>query len=130
VDNDRFLDDPVRMYLAEVGKVPPMTGAEEVRCMQLVRSRGAEAEDAEKRLIEANLHLVVAIAERYQGGAIHILDLIQKGNEGLMKAVESLPECEQESFTEFAALHVERAINEVIASGQPIRSIPVHRRPK
>jgi RNA polymerase primary sigma factor len=129
VDDDRFFDDPVRIYLSEVGKVPPMTGAEETRCMQLVRSGGTEAEDAGKRLVEANLYLVVAIAERHQGGAIHLLDLIQIGNAGLMKAVEGFPECEQEGFTGFAALHIERAINEFIASGQPIQSIPVHRRP-
>ena len=80
LDNDQtYVDDPVKVYLAEVDKVPPLTRAEEILCIQHIRAGDQEAESAGTRLVEANLHLVVTIAERYRKNDMHILDLIQNG---------------------------------------------------
>jgi RNA polymerase primary sigma factor len=124
-DEQVYIDDPVKVYLAEVDKVPPLTRPEEILCIQAIRAGDQEALSAGKRLGEANLHLVVAIAERYRKDDIHILDLIQKGNEGLLHALQTLSEDDQVSFAEQATPHIERAIKRAIASPEQIR--PVHR---
>ena len=79
------VDDPVRMYLKEIGKIPLLTAEEEV---ELAKRMEQGDEDAKKKLAEANLRLVVSIAKRYVGRGMLFLDLIQEGNLGLMKAVE------------------------------------------
>src|SRR6266446_7824007 len=87
-DENIYIDDPEKVYLAEVRKVPPLSPTEEVRCLMHVRAEDQEAESAAKRLVEANLHLVVSIAERYRNDShLHFLDLIIKGNDGLMGAL-------------------------------------------
>lgn len=123
--DDLIYDDPVRVYLAEVDKVPRLTRSEEMLCIQHVRAGDQEAESAGRRLVEANLHLVVALAEQYRQHNVHILDLIQKGNEGLIHTLQTLSEYDQESFAELAAPHIENAIKRAIASPEQI--IPIHR---
>ena len=84
------IDDPVRMYLKEIGKVPLLTAEEEIEIAKQMEMGGEVAEAAKKKLAEANLRLVVSIAKRYVGRGMLFLDLIQEGNLGLIKAVEKL----------------------------------------
>ena len=123
--DDLIYDDPVKVYLAEVDKVPRLTRSEEMLCIQHVRAGDQEAESAGRRLVEANLHLVVALAEQYRQHNVHILDLIQKGNEGLIHTLQTLSEYDQKSFAELATPHIENAIKRAIASPEQI--IPIHR---
>ena len=82
------IEDPVRMYLKEIGKVPLLSAEEEIELAQAMERGGEEGEAAKKKLAEANLRLVVSIAQRYVGRGMLFLDLIQEGNLGLIKAVE------------------------------------------
>ena len=123
--DDLIYDDPVKVYLAEVDKVPRLTRSEEMLCIQHVRAGDQEAESAGRRLVEANLHLVVALAEQYRQHDVHILDLIQKGNEGLIHTLQTLSEYDQKSFAELATPPIENAIKRAIASPEQI--IPIHR---
>jgi RNA polymerase primary sigma factor len=86
-DNHPYIDDPVQVYLAEVCKVPALSRDEEFSCVQHIRAGDQQADSAERLLVEANLRLVVSIAERYRNERIHILDLIQEGNDGLVRAL-------------------------------------------
>jgi RNA polymerase primary sigma factor len=95
--------DPVRVYLREMSKVPPMTRERELECLRQIRARDEQADVAEKDLLEANLALVVAIARKHPSDRIHILDLIIIGNNALMQAVRA-----------FAALYIERAIEHAV----------------
>ena len=115
LDDGHTIDDPVKVYLAEVHKVPPLSRGEEIRCVQHVRAGDQQAESAGKRLVEANLHLVVSIAERYRNDRIHILDLIQKGNDGLMGALRTFSDSGEDSFSPYATARIERAIAEAVA---------------
>ena len=128
-DDFKYIDDPVALYRAEVCKVPPMSAAEEILCVQNLRAGGRQAKLAEKRLLEANLHLVVPIAERYQRDRVHILDLIVKGNDGLLGAIQTFSDSIEGSFPAWAAAHAEHAIAEAAAfpdsSGLAVR-IPPH----
>ena len=113
----RVTDDSVQFYLATVSEnVPPLTRSEESACIQHVRAGDQHAESAGLRLVEANLHLVVTIAERYQNDRIHILELIQKGNDGLLDALRSFAASDEQSFSAHAAPYVERAIAAALAS--------------
>lgn len=105
-----LVDDPVSVYLAEVCKVAPLNREEELGCIRKIRARAGECETAERRLVEANLSLVVAIARQHKDGNMNILDLIIKGNEGLLDALRSLESGDQDDFTALASGHVERAI--------------------
>lgn len=87
-DDHTFIDNPEKVYLTEVLKVPQLSPGEEILCFQHVRAGDEQSESARKRLVEANLHLVVSIAERYRNDRIHFLDLIMKGNDGLMRALQ------------------------------------------
>ncbi len=107
-------DDPLRVYVREVCAVPALSREEEVDCVEHVRAGDEMAESAGKRLAEAHLLLVVSIAERHRNGRTHILHLIQKGNEGLMRAVETLRESSYDSFSAHATGHIERAIAEAV----------------
>ena len=109
-------DDPVKVYLAEVCKVSPLSLDEEIRCIQHLRARDQQSESAGKRLVEANLSLVVSIAERYRTERTHILDLIQKGNDGLMVALKTFSDSGEDSFSAHATTHIERAIADAVAS--------------
>ena len=113
-DDPSFIDDPEKVYLTAVHKVPPLSHAEEIRCVQHVRAGDQQAESAVKRLVEAHLHLVVSIAERYRNDRIYFLDLIQKGNDGLLGAVRTFSDSGQVSFSAYATAHIERAIAEAV----------------
>ena len=131
MDNDQFIDDPVKVYLNEVSKVPPLSPSEERRCIQLVRCGGQEAETAAKDLVEANLHVVVAIAERHQNQGVHILDLIQIGNQGLLDAVRIPSDDLPDGFAAYASPYIESAIRKHIATpSERVQQVPVHRRPR
>jgi RNA polymerase primary sigma factor len=115
-DEDLYFGDPIKIYLSELHKIPSLGCDEEIECMQHVRAGDRMAESAGKRLAEANLLLVVSIAERYQNDRIHLLDLIQKGNEGLLRAVRTLTDSPHDSFAAHAAGEIEDAIAEFIAA--------------
>ena len=112
--DNAFTDEPEKVYLAEVAKVPPLSRDEEICCVQYVRAGGQQADSAARRLVEANLHLVVSIAERYRNDRIHILDLIEQGNDGLLGAVRTFIDSGDDSFSVYASSHIERAISEAV----------------
>ena len=116
-------DDPVRMYLKEIGKVPLLTPAEEVE-LAIRMSEGDE--DAKHRMTEANLRLVVSIAKRYVGRGMLFLDLIQEGNLGLIKAVEKFDYTKGYKFSTYATWWIRQAITRAIADQARTIRIPVH----
>jgi len=116
-------DDPVRMYLKEIGKVPLLSADEEIELAQRM-SDGDEA--AKKRLAEANLRLVVSIAKRYVGRGMLFLDLIQEGNLGLIKAVEKFDYQKGYKFSTYATWWIRQAITRAIADQARTIRIPVH----
>ena len=116
-------DDPVRMYLKEIGKVPLLTAEEEVA----LAIRMAEGdEEAKRRMAEANLRLVVSIAKRYVGRGMLFLDLIQEGNLGLIKAVEKFDYTKGYKFSTYATWWIRQAITRAIADQARTIRIPVH----
>lgn len=117
------VDDPVRMYLKEIGKIPLLTAVEEV---ELAKRMEAGDEEAKKRLAEANLRLVVSIAKRYVGRGMLFLDLIQEGNLGLMKAVEKFDYRKGYKFSTYATWWIRQAITRAIADQARTIRIPVH----
>lgn len=117
------LDDPVRMYLKEIGRVPLLSSEEEV---QLAKRMEQGDEDAKKRLVEANLRLVVSIAKRYVGRGMQFLDLIQEGNLGLIKAVEKFDYLKGFKFSTYATWWIRQAITRAIADQARTIRIPVH----
>ncbi len=117
------LDDPVRMYLKDIGKVPLLTAEEEIRYAELMHE-GDEV--AKKRLAEANLRLVVSIAKRYVGRGMLFLDLIQEGNLGLIKAVEKFDYTKGYKFSTYATWWIRQAITRAIADQARTIRIPVH----
>lgn len=121
------IDDPVRMYLKEIGRVPLLTAEDEIRLAKL-RDNGSEAarEEAASRLAEANLRLVVSIAKRYVGRGMQFLDLIQEGNLGLIKAVEKFDYTKGYKFSTYATWWIRQAITRAIADQARTIRIPVH----
>lgn len=117
------VDDPVRMYLKEIGKIPLLTADEEVDLAQRME-KGEEI--AKKKLAEANLRLVVSIAKRYVGRGMLFLDLIQEGNLGLMKAVEKFDYKKGYKFSTYATWWIRQAITRAIADQARTIRIPVH----
>lgn len=117
------LDDPVRMYLKEIGRVPLLTAEEEV---DLAKRIEAGDEWAKRELAEANLRLVVSIAKRYVGRGMHFLDLIQEGNLGLIKAVEKFDYRKGFKFSTYATWWIRQAITRAIADQARTIRIPVH----
>ncbi len=117
------LDDPVRMYLKEIGRVPLLTAEEEV---ELAQRMEAGDESARHRLEEANLRLVVSIAKRYVGRGMLFLDLIQEGNLGLLKAVEKFDYSKGYKFSTYATWWIRQAITRAIADQARTIRIPVH----
>ncbi len=117
------IDDPVRMYLKEIGKVPLLTAEEEIDIAQRMED-GDEA--ARKKLVEANLRLVVSIAKRYVGRGMLFLDLIQEGNLGLIKAVEKFDYRKGYKFSTYATWWIRQAITRAIADQARTIRIPVH----
>ena len=117
------IDDPVKVYLKEIGRVPLLTPEEEVRLA--VRMREGD-DEARKRLAEANLRLVVSIAKRYVGRGMQFLDLIQEGNLGLIKAVEKFDHTKGFKFSTYATWWIRQAITRAIADQARTIRIPVH----
>ena len=117
------IEDPVRMYLKEIGKVPLLTAEEEI---ELAKRMELGDEDAKKRLAEANLRLVVSIAKRYVGRGMLFLDLIQEGNLGLIKAVEKFDYRKGYKFSTYATWWIRQAITRAIADQARTIRIPVH----
>lgn len=117
------VDDPVRMYLKEIGKVPLLTADEEI---ELAKRMEHGDEDAKKRLCEANLRLVVSIAKRYVGRGMLFLDLIQEGNLGLIKAVDKFDYTKGYKFSTYATWWIRQAITRSIADQARTIRIPVH----
>jgi len=117
VDLPEFdINDPVSVYVNEVCKVPPLTSEEEVDLLRHIQDQDAQAELAKKRLVEANLLLVVNIAMSHRSSGIHILDLIQEGNNGLLSAVKTLANSSG-PFSIHTAACIEQAIKNRIAQG-------------
>ena len=117
------IEDPVRMYLKEIGKVPLLTAEEEI---ELAKRMESGDENAKKRLAEANLRLVVSIAKRYVGRGMRVLDLIQEGNLGLIKAVEKFDYNKGFKFSTYATWWIRQAITRAIADQARTIRIPVH----
>lgn len=117
------IDDPVRMYLKEIGKVPLLSGQEEAELAQKMVEGDM---DAKHRLAEANLRLVVSIAKRYVGRGMLFLDLIQEGNLGLIKAVEKFDYTKGYKFSTYATWWIRQAITRAIADQARTIRIPVH----
>jgi len=116
-------DDPVRMYLKEIGKVPLLTPEEEI---ELAKQMSEGSEHAKHRMTEANLRLVVSIAKRYVGRGMLFLDLIQEGNLGLIKAVEKFDYTKGYKFSTYATWWIRQAITRAIADQARTIRIPVH----
>lgn len=143
-DLESSLDDPVRMYLREIGRVPLLTAEEEVRLAQLMERGKAErrraeiyrttpnrriieeGEEAQRRLTEANLRLVVSVAKKYIGRGMSLLDLIQEGNIGLIRAVEKFDYTKGYKFSTYATWWIRQAITRAIADQARTIRIPVH----
>ncbi|MGN0736370.1 MAG: RNA polymerase sigma factor RpoD [Anaerovoracaceae bacterium] len=117
------VDDPVRMYLKEIGKVPLLSADEEI---ELAKRMEQGDEEAKKRLCEANLRLVVSIAKRYVGRGMLFLDLIQEGNLGLIKAVDKFDYTKGYKFSTYATWWIRQAITRSIADQARTIRIPVH----
>ncbi len=123
VPSNVSIDDPVRMYLKEIGKVPLLTAEEE---RELAIRMGEGDETAKQKLAEANLRLVVSIAKRYVGRGMLFLDLIQEGNLGLIKAVEKFDYTKGYKFSTYATWWIRQAITRAIADQARTIRIPVH----
>ena len=120
------IDDPVKVYLKEIGRVPLLTPDEEVQLALAIQKGGKEGERAKQRLSEANLRLVVSIAKRYVGRGMQFLDLIQEGNLGLIKAVEKFDHTKGFKFSTYATWWIRQAITRAIADQARTIRIPVH----
>jgi RNA polymerase primary sigma factor len=143
-DLESSLDDPVRMYLREIGRVPLLTAEEEVRLAQRMERGKQEklraertktppnrryiedGEEAQRRLTEANLRLVVSVAKKYIGRGMSLLDLIQEGNIGLIRAVEKFDYTKGYKFSTYATWWIRQAITRAIADQARTIRIPVH----
>ena len=117
------IDDPVRMYLKEIGKVPLLSAAEEI---EIAKRMADGDQDAKKQLAEANLRLVVSVAKRYVGRGMLFLDLIREGNLGLIKAVEKFDYRKGYKFSTYATWWIRQAITRAIADQARTIRIPVH----
>ena len=127
VPDNVSVDDPVRMYLKEIGKYPLLTTEEEIAlAKQIADGTPEEQAAAKKKLSESNLRLVVSIAKRYVGRGMQFLDLIQEGNLGLMKAVEKFDYTKGYKFSTYATWWVRQAISRSIADQARTIRIPVH----
>lgn len=118
-----MVDDPVKLYLKEIGRVPLLTSEEEIELAMRIKEND---EEARNRLTEANLRLVVSIAKKYVGRGMHFLDLIQEGNVGLIKAVEKFDYTKGFKFSTYATWWIRQAITRAIADQARTIRIPVH----
>ena len=120
------IDDPVKVYLKEIGRVPLLTPDEETELALKIQAGGPDGEKAKQRLSEANLRLVVSIAKRYVGRGMLFLDLIQEGNLGLIRAVEKFDYQKGFKFSTYATWWIRQAITRAIADQARTIRIPVH----
>lgn len=120
------IDDPVKVYLKEIGRVPLLSPEEETELALKIQAGGPDGEKAKQRLSEANLRLVVSIAKRYVGRGMLFLDLIQEGNLGLIKAVEKFNYTKGFKFSTYATWWIRQAITRAIADQARTIRIPVH----
>ena len=120
------IDDPVKVYLKEIGRVPLLSPEEETELALKIQAGGPDGEKAKQRLSEANLRLVVSIAKRYVGRGMQFLDLIQEGNLGLIKAVEKFDHTKGFKFSTYATWWIRQAITRAIADQARTIRIPVH----
>ncbi len=120
------IDDPVKVYLKEIGRVPLLSPEEEIQLALDIKEGGPKGERAKQRLSEANLRLVVSIAKRYVGRGMQFLDLIQEGNLGLIKAVEKFDHTKGFKFSTYATWWIRQAITRAIADQARTIRIPVH----
>ena len=118
-----YVDDPVKMYLKDIGKVPLLTQEQEI---ELAKRMAEGDEDAKRQLSESNLRLVVSIAKRYVGRGMLFLDLIQEGNFGLMKAVEKFDYTKGFKFSTYSTWWIRQSITRAIADQARTIRIPVH----
>ena len=118
------IDDPVKVYLKEIGRVPLLTPDEEIQLALDIKEGGYKGERAKQRLSEANLRLVVSIAKRYVGRGMQFLDLIQEGNLGLIKAVEKFDHTKGFKFSTYATWWIRQAITRAIAAPGPHHPYP------
>lgn len=109
-------DLAVKMYVQELATVQPLTKQEEARLFQEMLQPGERGVLAERRLIESHLHRVLPIAERYTSSGLSLLDLIQEGNLGLMRAIKEFPQTEVNDFAVYATFRIEEAIRSAIAN--------------
>ncbi|MFW6269248.1 MAG: RNA polymerase sigma factor RpoD [Bacillota bacterium] len=123
ISRDAGIEDPVRMYLKEMGKVDLLTADEEI---ELARRIEEGDEKAKEKMIKANLRLVVSIAKKYQGRGLSFIDLIQEGNEGLMKAVDKFDYTKGYKFSTYATWWIRQSITRAIADKSRTIRIPVH----
>ncbi|MBE6741571.1 MAG: RNA polymerase sigma factor RpoD [Ruminococcaceae bacterium] len=123
VNDNATMDDPVKVYLKEIGRIPLLTAEEEI---ELAIKISEDDEKAKKRLAEANLRLVVSIAKRYVGRGMQFLDLIQEGNLGLIKAVDKFDYTKGFKFSTYATWWIRQAITRAIADQARTIRIPVH----
>jgi RNA polymerase primary sigma factor len=122
-----YTDDPVEIYRSEARKVPKMNREQELECLRHIRARDEQADVATKDLVEANLALVISIADRHPSVRIHILDLIMAGNDALMAAVQPFADSGAEGFSAYATPFIDRALEHAVATSQP-PPIPAHKR--
>ena len=115
--------DPVRMYLKEIGKIPLLTAEEE---LELAKQISEGSEEAKKRMVEANLRLVVSVAKHYLGRGMQLLDLVQEGNMGLLKAVEKFDYTKGYKFSTYATWWIRQSITRAVADQARTIRIPVH----
>lgn len=120
------VDDPVRMYLREIGRVNLLTAQEEIELARLIAQGGAAGMDAKRKLVQANLRLVVSIAKKYVGRGMLFLDLIQEGNLGLIRAAEKFDHERGYKFSTYATWWIRQAITRAIADQARTIRIPVH----
>ncbi|MBQ3352523.1 RNA polymerase sigma factor RpoD [Candidatus Saccharibacteria bacterium] len=124
VDNvDAFADDSVRLYLREIGKIPLLSQEEEMKLARRIVKGDKKAKD---KMVEANMRLVVSIAKRYSGRGLDLLDLIQEGNTGLLRAVEKFDPDKGFKFSTYATWWIRQAITRAIADQARTIRIPVH----
>jgi RNA polymerase primary sigma factor len=112
-DFSEYVDDPVRVYLREVGAVPRLTREDEIDLGKRIRDGGLETENARKDLCETNLRLVVSVATRYTNRGVHVLDLIQDGNDALLKAVYTFDFSHGYEFSTYATWWVRRTMKQL-----------------
>jgi RNA polymerase primary sigma factor len=120
------IDDPVRMYLREIGRIKLLTADEEIELARKIAKGGPEGESAKRKLVQANLRLVVSIAKKYVGRGMLFLDLIQEGNLGLIRAAEKFDHERGYKFSTYATWWIRQAITRAIADQARTIRIPVH----